>query len=531
MRNLNHLLPLIAVVFILSSCEKEEPEMALESPNSVVLKLNKDIEPLNDREALSRNELEEIAKSKFAREGVFQWSEVSDYVVWSAAIASDSIISVGYQPEGYSNIDQSIHEINVNQSEWRNVREALISYVLDTYQRLYPDQIWERSDVVAFGDKPLPYINLRVWDYEVLANLRNFSVVRYCEPMGFGMEGEIEASDRSDSGCGGNSAAPFVPANDFYTSPQGAMVSWNYIPMKIHQAWQQSKGENIKIGLIDTGMAPDQQKMGSGFATGFSSNRTIEKIGTHQTCTFFIFCSDDGPDDQCGHGTNMGGTIAAPFSSDGSPSGVAWKSSLVSVRASQDVLVNSSTEKDGVSDAFYELGSRADLKIISMSMGDLFSSGQVTDAVNYAYNQGKMILAAAGTSFEFTTFVGVIFPANLSSTLAITGIKTGSLNNMQKCSNCHSGSLVDFVVTMQDRNNASRTPLTLADVGNAPTYTGGSSVATATAAGIAALVWATDPSQSRANVMDRMKEASNFYPNRNGQFGWGLIDANAAVLN
>jgi len=166
-----------------------------------------------------------------------------------------------------------------------------------------------------------------------------------------------------------------------------------------------------------------------------------------------------------------------------------------------------------------------------MSMGDLFSSGQVTDAVNYAYNQGKMILAAAGTSFEFTTFVGVIFPANLSSTLAITGIKTGSLNNMQKCSNCHSGSLVDFVVTMQDRNNASRTPLTLADVGNAPTYTGGSSVATATAAGIAALVWATDPSQSRANVMDRMKEASNFYPNRNGQFGWGLIDANAAVLN
>ncbi|MEZ4993218.1 MAG: S8 family serine peptidase [Saprospiraceae bacterium] len=58
---------------------------------------------------------------------------------------------------------------------------------------------------------------------------------------------------------------------------------------------------------------------------------------------------------------------------------------------------------------------------------------------------------------------------------------------------------------------------------------GGSSAATATTAGIAALVWATNPSQSRTQVLTRLKNASQFYPGRNGEFGWGKIDAAAAV--
>jgi len=71
-------------------------------------------------------------------------------------------------------------------------------------------------------------------------------------------------------------------------------------------------------------------------------------------------------------------------------------------------------------------------------------------------------------------------------TVAVTGVKTGA--PMQRCVECHSGSQVDFIVVMQDRNNTNRGPITLADYGNTPNYTGGSSIATATTAGIAALV-------------------------------------------
>ena len=60
-------------------------------------------------------------------------------------------------------------------------------------------------------------------------------------------------------------------------------------------------------------------------------------------------------------------------------------------------------------------------------------------------------------------------------------------------------------------------------------YFGGSSVATATTAGIAALVWAKHPWASRAQVLQRLKESAHFYPNKNGDFGYGNIDALRAV--
>ncbi|MGB1032449.1 MAG: S8 family serine peptidase, partial [Flavobacteriales bacterium] len=92
-------------------------------------------------------------------------------------------------------------------------------------------------------------------------------------------------------------------------------------------------------------------------------------------------------------------------------------------------------------------------------------------------------------------------------------------------------SQVDFVVVMQDRNNTNRGPITLSDYGNQPNYTGGSSVATATTAGIAALVWSENPSLNRDQVKNILKENASNYPGRNGQFGWGIIDAAAAVAD
>ena len=133
----------------------------------------------------------------------------------------------------------------------------------------------------------------------------------------------------------------------------------------------------------------------------------------------------------------------------------------------------------------------------------------------------------AGTSLTWTSWVGVIFPASMSETTAVTGIRDGS--PMQRCNTCHDGSKVDFVAVMQRRSNTDRTSLTLSRYNNTPGYVGGSSAATATTAGIAALVWATNPGQSRSQVLNRMKQAASIYPGRSGSFGWGIVDANQAV--
>jgi len=527
MRNTYTLFLAIAISFW--SCQKEQDDQTFESSRADQAKLTliHPIEPLDGKEPISKAELHQEFTSHFERKGVVNWSEQDDYTAWSAALASDSVISVGYALEGQLDIDQNIHLINVESPEWKEVKEALINYVVSETRKKYPNLEINAEDLLVFGEKPLPYFNIRVWDYEILANLRNFSVVRYAEPMGFGFESSSPL--RSSSGCGGNSGISNPNPSDFFTAPQGPRVSWNFIDMQIHKAWRASnRGEGVTVGVIDTGISSDQAKLNSEFAGGLSGDRYVERYGFHDPCFLFLFCENDGIDDLCGHGTNMAGTAVGPASADGSFAGVAFKSNLIGIRAAEDVIHNSSAEKDGVSDAYTFLGNRSDVNIISMSMGDLFSSGQITDAINFAYNQGKMIFTAAGTSLEFTTFVGVIFPATLSNTIAVTGTKTGL--PMEKCSTCHSGSLVDFVVTMEDRNNSNRTPLTLADSGNDPNYTGGSSVATATAAGIAALVWSNDLTQSREDVFEALKNASNFYPSRSGEFGWGKINARSAVL-
>ena len=223
----------------------------------------------------------------------------------------------------------------------------------------------------------------------------------------------------------------------------------------------------------------------------------------------------------------MAGVVASPRNTVGNAVGVAYNANLISVRGTSDVIFNSANERDGVAEALVLLGKRSDVKIINMSIGDLFSNSKVADAIRYANNRGKLIFAAAGTSTTFTNWVGVIFPATMSETVAVTGVKEGS--GYQRCDTCHSGSQVEFTVVME-RAGTNTKPLTTALYSNVPSTVGGSSVATATASGIAALVWAKNPSWSKDQVLAKMRTTSDLYPSKNGEYGYGNLDAAAAVL-
>ncbi|WP_339839663.1 S8 family serine peptidase [uncultured Flavobacterium sp.] len=133
---------------------------------------------------------------------------------------------------------------------------------------------------------------------------------------------------------------------------------------------------------------------------------------------------------------------------------------------------------------------------------------------------------AGGTSTSFTTFVGVIFPAWMSETVAVTGLKDTS--NYQKCDVCHSGSEIDFTIVMERSSTGNTSPV-LSYYTNQSNYVGGSSVATATTAGIAALVWSKHPTWTRSQVFTKMKQSAAYYPNKNAQFGYGNVNALLAV--
>ncbi len=485
----------------------------------------------------SREVIDAFIKQKLKEHRKFEWQMAADQMVWSAVQQSDEIMAIGYKPAGAGNIDDRMHLIDIHSNEWKAAREAVLQMILETEQ--VAGKSITAADIVQWEEAVLPVINVRIKQLATIQKLRASKLVRYAEPMGY-EPGDVVAMVKkepgadqaiaSSSGCGSNTAQTDLVANSDYVSIAPATKqSWNYTYHKIPTAWARSTGAGTKVFIIDTGCEYDQENLGTAFNQGSSAGRTVEKIVTLPRSTFLGIPTGpvETPDDGCGHGTSMAGACAAPRGTDGNACGVAYNCNLVTCRAAEDVFLESSREAKGVADAFTNAGNRADVKIISMSMGRITSSSQVSDAIKYAYGKGKLIFCAAGTSFSWTSgWYGVIFPATMTQVNAVTGVRDNSYSTT--CDDCHDGSETDFTIVMEKASNK-RKPLSLAMSGDIPSTVGGSSVATATAAGIAALVWSRFPTYTRDQVLNKLVQTSANYPTRSSSLGWGNLNADAAT--
>ena len=72
-------------------------------------------------------------------------------------------------------------------------------------------------------------------------------------------------------------------------------------------------------------------------------------------------------------------------------------------------------------------------------------------------------------------------------------------------------------------------PLSLAMSGDMPSTVGGSSVSTASMAGMAALVWSKYPALTRDQLLTRLQQNSSRYPTKSSEYGWGTLNADAAT--
>ena len=485
----------------------------------------------NPSSPVSRTELDQVIFKSLQDQGKFEWSSVSDVMVWSALNQSDKVLSVGYKPENEGEINSKIHLININETAWKTAREKVLDIIFEEESKT--NSSLKRSELEVFQENILPVIDVRVSNLSTIERLRASKLVRYAEPMGYTpsiQTGKSNANSKinSDSGCDSNTPETGLTSADYTTISPNAKASWNYAYHSVTQAWAKSTGAGAKMVIIDTGCSSTQENLGSTFNQGSSSGRTIEKLVTLPRDTFLgiPIGSVETPNDGCGHGTSMQGAAVAPRGTDGNTAGIAYNANLISIRAAADVFLNESRESKGVADAFTLAGNRADVRVISMSMGNIVSSSQVADGVRYAYGKGKLIFCAAGTSFGWTAgWAGVIFPASMPEAVAVTGIKD---NLTQRCDACHEGSDVDFVVVME-KSSGGRKPLSLAMSGDTPSTVGGSSVATASTAAMATLVFSKYPTWTRTQVFDRLKQNASYYPSRNGNFGWGRININNAL--
>jgi len=485
--------------------------------------------PGDPQQSLSRTELDQVIWKTVKQTGTFDWNQAAPAIVYQALAQSDYVLSVGYKPETVPrDISAIIHTIDIRDQSWQKARNRVLDLIFEEERK--NDPALQLTQLEVFTEETLPIVNVRVTHQRTIEKLRSSPLVRYAEPMGYEpASGQPAARIKSSSGCGEYTANVSLVANtDFISIVPNAKASWNHPYHRISQAWTQTTGDNIKVMIIDTGIDPRQGNLGAGFNQGaFSQGRTIERLVTLPRNTFLGIPtgSPETPDDQCGHGTAMAGVLAAPRATNGNAVGIAYNCDLVMVRAAADVLLDESREVKGVADAYVLAGNRLDIRVVSLSLGRITSSSQIADAVRYAYNRGKLLFCAAGTSFGWSSgWWGVIFPATMNEVSAVTGVK----ENFRRCDACHDGAQTDFVVVMEKVSNGLH-PLTTASSGDAPGTVGGSSVSTAQTAAMAALVWARFPDLARDQVLQRLIRSSNYYPNRNGNFGWGAVNAELAV--
>ncbi len=493
---------------IIFSCSKEN-------------QINEDV---IQQELVSIEAIEEAVEAELADGKVFYWKDADDHFLWSAGMHSDSIFSIGYTIGASFNPETQINNVDIQAEEWKSAKNKVLELILEKESITRRDSDLQASDLMPYGEEEFfPHLIVQLTNEELISELRKSEHVRFVEPLGFSLEDHY-AKLRSNEGCDG-SPDYNINGADYTTIAPSTKRPWNFTNHSIQTAWNNSQGDNIRICIIDTGASDNQDNLGSQFTSGWSGGRNIQKYSTHVSGSWW-WASLDPPHDPCGHGTSMAGFAAAPRGTDGNAVGVAYKADLMTVRAVKDVVISSSSERKGARDALYLAAGKSDVKVISMSIGTPFYSSTVADGIYSAYGQGKLIVAAAGTSLSWTSWYPVIFPANMSQTTAVTGLRD---NGTQKCVTCHSGPEVDFTIIMERANNDDRTSISLASSTNQPKYTGGSSCATATVAGIAALVWAENTSASRSTVLQALKDGSQFYPARDDDFGWGMINAATAV--
>jgi subtilisin len=255
------------------------------------------------------------------------------------------------------------------------------------------------------------------------------------------------------------------------------------------------KGDNIKVAVLDSGIAshPDLNVVG----------------GT----TFYGSNYDDG----LGHGTHVAGTIAALDNSIGVV-GVGPNIELYAVKVFSDSGEGYMSDViAGLQWAANENNGHGVMDIVNMSLSGP-ASQTLENAVNAAYNQGAGILlvASAGNDGSHPRFSRVGYPARYNAVIAVAA----TTQSNTRASFSSTGPEVEL--------SAPGVEILSTVPGDGYASYQGTSMAAPHVAGVAALIMATNPDLTASQVREILRETAQNLGDPN-HFGYGLVRANEAV--
>lgn len=189
--------------------------------------------------------------------------------------------------------------------------------------------------------------------------------------------------------------------------PNDPRYSGQYGPpmMGFPAAWSSSAGygsPSIKVAIIDSGLYKAH--------TDFQASRIL---------TGYDYVNGDAnPDDTCGHGTHVTGTVAATTNNNVGVAGMS-QATILPLKALQAVGGILSVECSGsTSDIAQAIVDATDqgARIISMSIGASASDSATSSAVAYAYARNVLLVAAAGNDGASNS---IDYPAAYTQVIAV----------------------------------------------------------------------------------------------------------------
>lgn len=317
--------------------------------------------------------------------------------------------------------------------------------------------------------------------------------VRYAEPNGVYRAVETTNAKSDDV------EASWVP-NDSRVGGQWAFNNigrkdWkNDADIDAFEAWDTTRGSRAaSIAILDTGIS--------------QSHEDLPKIAKTNNLS-----SSSTPDDVYGHGTHVAGTVAAR--TDNGKTGVAGtcpRCTLYNVKVLDDSGNGSySSVAKGV-----RWAADNGAKVINMSLAGTGRSETLEEAVNYAWREGVVLVAAAGNDGSSTRN----YPAAFRKVIAVAAT---DYNDGKAGWSNHGSSWVDVaapgvgILSTTENGRYGRKS--------------GTSMATPHVAGVAGLVWTSSPSDA-SNELIRRKIESTADRTKDTGTSWskGRINACKAV--
>ena len=322
--------------------------------------------------------------------------------------------------------------------------------------------------------------------------------------------------------------------NDPYYSYQWHLDNDEFGGIEAEEAWDISSGEGVVIAIIDTGVAYEN------YCTGLRRLLTCHEQAPDLANTRFVagydFVNNDShPNDDTspGHGTHVAGTIAQSTNNATGVAGVAFNASIMPIK------VLGSDGSGTYSDVSEGIRWAADngAKVINLSLGGSASSETLRSAVEYAYNKGVTVIAAAGNDGSSTPN----YPAAYDDYVISVGA-TQYDETLAPYSNY--GSSVDVVApggnTSIDQNGDGYVDGVLQqtfELSSRGAYSWGyyflqgTSMATPHVSGVAALVISSGNATTPDEVRSALQETADDLgaAGRDNSYGYGLVNAKNAL--